>query len=76
MTLADDLIEGAEAIGAELGVGQRRAFQLMEKGAIPAFKLLGKWYARRSTLRAYIERLEREGTAPALAGGAAQKRAS
>jgi len=57
--LSEDLIEGAEAIGAELGVPTRRAFVLMERRAIPAFKMLGKWYARRSVLRAHIEKLER-----------------
>jgi hypothetical protein len=57
--LAEDLIEGATAIAAELNVKPRRAFQLMETKAIPAFKLAGTWFARRSTLRAHIERLER-----------------
>lgn len=57
--LSDDLIEGAEAIGAEMGVGPRRAFQLLEKKAIPAFKLAGRWFARKSTLRSHIEQLER-----------------
>jgi hypothetical protein len=56
-----DLIEGGAAIGAELGLPAPRAFRLLERGALspPAFKLLGKWYARRSTLHAHIERLER-----------------
>ncbi|HEX3919183.1 MAG TPA: hypothetical protein VHW60_17740 [Caulobacteraceae bacterium] len=68
MKLADDIIEGAEAIGAEIGVRPRRAFLLMEKGAIPAFKLLGKWHVRRSTLRAYIEKLERDAIAEGAGG--------
>jgi hypothetical protein len=59
MALADDMIQGAEAIAKEMGVPTRRAFILMENKAIPAFKMLGKWYARRSTLRAHIEKLER-----------------
>lgn len=61
--LADDIIEGAKAIAAEMGVPTRRAFLLMEKQAIPAFKMLGKWYVRRSALQAHIERLERGGIA-------------
>jgi hypothetical protein len=57
--LAEDMIEGANAIAAEIGVKPRRTFQLLEKGALPGFKLLGTWFARRSTLRSHIERLER-----------------
>jgi len=57
--LSEDLIEGAEAIGAELGITTRRAFPLLERRAIPAFKLAGRWFARRSTLRSHIEELER-----------------
>jgi hypothetical protein len=59
MPLAEDLLEGGAAISAELGVPPRRAYRLLEKGAIPGFKLAGKWYARRSTLRARIADLER-----------------
>jgi hypothetical protein len=57
--LAEDLIEGAEAIGAEYGFGPKRAFGLMEAKEIPAFKIAGRWFARRSTIRKHIERLER-----------------
>jgi hypothetical protein len=63
LPLAEDLIEGATAIGAELKIKPRRAFQLMETKVIPAFKLGGTWFARRSTLRSLIERLERGGGA-------------
>ncbi len=59
LPLADDLIEGAEAIGAEYGFTSKRAHQLMEQRAIPAFKISGRWFARRSTIRADIERRER-----------------
>jgi hypothetical protein len=61
--LAEDLIEGAGAIAAEIGVSERRAFEPMGKKAIPAFKLGGTWFARRSTLRSHIERLEQGGAA-------------
>jgi hypothetical protein len=57
--LAEDLIEGAEAIGAEFGFGPKRTFALLEAKEIPAFKIAGRWFARRSTLRKHIERLER-----------------
>ena len=61
--IAEDLLEGAAAISAELGVSPRRGYRLLEKGAIPGFKLAGKWYARRSTLKARIADLERAGEA-------------
>ena len=57
--LAEDLIEGAEAIGAEFGFTPKRAFALMEAREIPAFKISGRWFARRSTIRRHIEQLER-----------------
>jgi hypothetical protein len=58
--LAEDLIEGADKIGAELGLNRKRTYDLLEgeelRGA--AFKMGGRWFARRSTLRKHIERLE------------------
>lgn len=57
--IAEDLIEGAEAIGVEYGFDPRRTFQMLEKKAIPAFKFGGRWFARRSTIRSDIERRER-----------------
>jgi len=62
-TLADDLIEGAENIGAHYGKGPRWAYPRLEKGEIPGFKLAGKWHSRRSSIRADIERRERGGGA-------------
>jgi hypothetical protein len=62
--LADDLIRGAEAIGEEIGEPPRRVFVLLEKKAIPGFKIRGKWYARRSTLRAHYDRLESAAAQP------------
>jgi hypothetical protein len=56
--LADDLLIGVPAISEELGEKPRRTYHLLEKGSLPAFKVLGKWYARRSTLRAHIDRLD------------------
>ena len=58
--LADDLLYGGAAIADERGETLRRTYYLLLTGQIPAFKLGGRWYARRSSLRAQIERLERE----------------
>ena len=62
--LADDLIVGAERIGAELGMTKRQAQHAIERRQIPAFRFCGKWTTRRSTLRAHFRRLEETG-APA-----------
>jgi len=58
--LPDDLIEGVDAIGRELGgISDWRVRRLIKMRKITAFKLSGKWCARRSTLRTDIEYLER-----------------
>jgi hypothetical protein len=41
VSLADDLIDGAKAIGAEYGKGDRWAYPRLERGEIPGFKLGG-----------------------------------
>ncbi len=56
--LCDDKLTGARAIAEFLGEETRRTFCLLERGELPAFKLGGRWCARRSTLLAHIERLE------------------
>lgn len=56
--LSNDMIEGAEAIAEELGFPVRRAFNLLERGVIPGYKLGSRWRARRSTLRAFVEKLD------------------
>ncbi len=56
--LADDLIVDTARIGEEIGRTRRQAQHLIDKREIPAFKLAGKWAARRSTLRKLFERLE------------------
>jgi len=58
-TLADDLLDGAAAIGEYLGVKKRRAMYLLETHQIPGFQLGRRWHARRSTLRRFIEEQER-----------------
>jgi hypothetical protein len=52
--LAADLIWGAKAIADEIGVGTRKAFYLLETGAIPARKINGLWVSSRSQLRARL----------------------
>lgn len=45
---------GASAIGNELGLNRRQAFNLLEQGQLPARKVGGKWCADRESLRAFI----------------------
>jgi hypothetical protein len=58
MNIADDTMEGIEAIADHIGKPKRKAYYLAETGQIPAFKLAGKWHMRRSTYAAHIARLE------------------
>jgi hypothetical protein len=58
-----DLLRGAKAIARFLlddsGPRERRVvYHLFEKGTLPAFRLGSRIYARKSTLSAWIERLE------------------
>lgn len=48
------LVWGAKSIADELGVGHRKAFYLLEKGAIPARKVGDRWVAERGELRAFF----------------------
>lgn len=57
--IADDLLVGVRAITSEIGGTERRTYHLLEKKLLPGFKLGGTWHARKSTIRATIERLER-----------------
>jgi hypothetical protein len=52
--LADDLLWGGKAVGQEIGVNTRKAFYLLETGAIPARKINGLWVCSRSQLRACL----------------------
>ena len=61
--LNTDLLEGAEAIAAFLGMSQRRVFYLAEHRRLPVFKIGNKLNARKSTLLRHIEQLEREAMA-------------
>ena len=61
--LGEDILTGAKAIGAEIGIGERRAFYLLEQKIIPGFRLGKRWHARKSKLREHILDLEREASA-------------
>jgi hypothetical protein len=52
--LADDLLEGAVAIGDFIGVPTRRALWLLDQRAIPADKLGQRWVASRRELRSFF----------------------
>ena len=57
-----DLLWGAEAIGHALDINARKAFHLLEKKAIPAKKVGGRWVAsRRGLHKFFAEALEGEG---------------
>jgi excisionase family DNA binding protein len=57
--LADDLLSGVEEIAAFTGLTKREAYHLAPKGKLPVFKVGDrKWCARKSTLKAHIEKLE------------------
>jgi hypothetical protein len=49
-----ELLWGAAAIADELGIDHRKAFYLLEKGALPAKKIQGRWVVERGKLRAFF----------------------
>jgi hypothetical protein len=53
-----DAMAGTAAIAAHIGKTQNQTAYMLEKGQLPAFKLGGKWYMRRSTFDAFIAKLE------------------
>jgi hypothetical protein len=52
-TAADQVLYGAEAIGDFIGANKHRTFFLLEKGALPAFKIGRIWCMRPSAWRAW-----------------------
>jgi len=69
--LAQDLLEGADAIAAFMFGDprkRRRVYYLAERGLIPAFKLGETLCARRSTLVAHIQAQEAAALRNAQAG--------
>lgn len=57
-----DLLTGAEAIAAFIGVKPRRIYHLAEARRLPIFRLGSVLCARRSTLVTWIEEMERRST--------------
>lgn len=53
-----DLLWGAEAIGAAIGVNERRALKLLETRALPAQKVRGRWVIERGVLRDFFLKTE------------------
>lgn len=49
-----DLIWGAKAISAVIGVNPRQTFHLLETGQIPAKKVGGRWVADRRQLAVFF----------------------
>jgi excisionase family DNA binding protein len=59
MTDELDLLSGAEAIAAYIGVKPRRVYHLAEGRRIPVFRIGSTLCARRSTLLRWVEDMER-----------------
>ena len=57
-TLSDDLLQGAEEIGAFLNEDPQRIYKMAREGKIPTFRLGQLLRARKSTLLAWIARQE------------------
>ena len=56
--LGQDLLSGVKGIADFFGEPVRRTRYMIEKGDLPAFKLRGRWYSRKSKLREMVKRLE------------------
>lgn len=54
-----DLLMGANAIAATLGITRRQAYRLIYDGLLPTFKLGGTVSARKSSLLRWLEAQER-----------------
>jgi hypothetical protein len=61
--LSDDLMIGAIALAAWLGVPPRKVFYIAETKQLPFFKIGGKLAGRKSTIREHIAKLERDSAA-------------
>jgi hypothetical protein len=56
-----DLLHGIPEIARHLGLRtHRQAYHAVASGHVPAFKLGGKWCARKSTLNEFFAQKERE----------------
>jgi hypothetical protein len=69
--LGDDLLRGVKAIADELGEGERRIHHLIATRQIPAFKMGGRLYCRRSALQTHVKKLESQHASGAASSGEA-----
>ena len=60
---APDLLLGADAIAAFLGITRRQTYRLVYDGVIPSFKAGGTVAARRSSLVKWMAEAEQAGCA-------------
>jgi hypothetical protein len=65
-SLGADTLAGAAAIGAFIAKNKRQTEWLLERGALPAFKIGRIWHMRRSAYLEMIETQERAAMARAL----------
>ena len=56
--LANDLLEGADAIATYMGWNRRRVYYVAERKLFPIFRMGDHLAARKSTLRRHVESLE------------------
>jgi hypothetical protein len=66
-SLAGDILRGADAIAAFLGLGRRQAFYFLQKGEIPAVKEGSVWVSTKSRLRKHYNESRYEPPAAASA---------
>lgn len=57
-SLSDDLMIGATALSAWLGIPERKVFYMAETKQLPLFKIGGKLAGRKSTITQHITKLE------------------
>jgi hypothetical protein len=53
-SLAEDLLRGAEAIGAYVGLDARQTFYYLQTGCLPATKLGRIWISTKTRLRRHF----------------------
>ena len=73
ITPADDLLHGADEIGAFVNEKPRRIYYLAERGELPVFRIGQHLYARKSTILRWFEALEAAALRSALHGAGTPK---
>jgi hypothetical protein len=56
----EDFLQGARKIGDYLGMNQRSVFYYVKHGRLPVFRFKSQIWARKSTLRKWIEDQEKQ----------------